>query len=559
MWDNPRGQLPGTGIRRDGENLYGGNLYGGSTQGVSGTSSGSVAVAGESSSGGLSLQGNVSGSGSGGASSGGQASACAGEERPSLFSDSGNRLPLFNPFATALSSLGPVERYEAEFMGASEFLNRRVNEELQRAFDAGIPSSEVYPSPEIYHIGTPSERPTSEGFRSAVSQGTSSVPSHPTSSPVSFGPSTPVQSASAAPAGLLSSPGGMSDVGSTLTPPGLPLRDPPRMAGSYGVPLNDPVFGISSGSIRCENPGQRPIPAPTPPPPAGSAGVRDPYVQILESQSAMSMLMMQMAREMNQRSLQQQLPQQPQQQVGQDPNQPQAAGQQGGQTGGYQKEMKMDEKWIPAMPVPGWKSWTSRGKELSGFKDWLEKFSGWLSLIHDAYGPELWETIHADYPIQPCRSPEQLMRSKRLFHILQKQFMGYSKIENLIRSRISATGITESNGFELLRLIRKEFSLMSRTEALSYRKMRLNFRVKRTEHLLDIIREVESEIESFHAMLDASVIVLGDVRISEGDQFLLYLRNLPSEVQEFLQVHRNAVTVQQLKTGVQDYYIRTRV
>ena len=102
---------------------------------------------------------------------------------------------------------------------------------------------------------------------------------------------------------------------------------------------------------------------------------------------------------------------------------------------------------------------------------------------------------------------------------------------------------------------------MSRTEALSYREMCLKFRVKRTEHLLDIIREVESEIESFHAMLDASVIVhqLGDVRISEGDQFLLYLRNLPSKVQEFLQVHRNAVTVQQLKTGVQDYYIRTRV
>ena len=62
-------------------------------------------------------------------------------------------------------------------------------------------------------------------------------------------------------------------------------------------------------------------------------------------------------------------------------------------------------------------------------------------------------------------------------------------------------------------------------------------------------------------MLDTSVIVhqLGDVRISEGDQFLPYLRNLPSKVQKFLQVHRNAVTVQQLKIGVQDYYIRTRV
>ena len=564
VWDNPRGQLPGTGIRSDAENLYSGNLYRGSAPGVSGTSSGSVAVAGESSFGGRSLPVNVLGSGSGGASSGGQVSACAGIERPSLFSESGNRLPISNPFAAAMASMGPVQRYESLYMGADEFLNHRVNEELQRAFEAGIPSSEVYPSAEIYHIGTPSERPTSEGFRSALSHGTSSVPSHPTSSPVSFGPSTPVQSASAAPARLLSSPGGMSDVAGTLTPPGLPLRDPPRVAGSYGIPLSDPVFGMSSGSFPCENPGQRPTPPPAPPQPAGSAGsagVQDPYAQILQSQSAMSMLMMQMAREMNQRSLQHQLPQQQQQQVGQDPNQTQAAGQQGGQTGGYQKEMKMDEKWIPAMPVPGWKSWTSRGKELSGFKDWLEKFSGWLSLIHDAYGPELWETIHADYPIQPCRTPEQVMRSKRLFHILQQQFVGYSKIENLIRSRISATGITESNGFELLRLIRKEFSLMSRTEALSYREMCLKFRVKRTEHLLDIIREVESEIESFHAMLDASVIVhqLGDVRISEGDQFLLYLRNLPSKVQEFLQVHRNAVTVQQLKTGVQDYYIRTRV
>ena len=88
VWDNPRGQLPGTGIRGDG-----GNLYGGSAQGVSGTSSGGVAVTGESSSGGRSLPVNVLGSGSGGASSGGQVSACAGIERPSLFSDSGNRKP----------------------------------------------------------------------------------------------------------------------------------------------------------------------------------------------------------------------------------------------------------------------------------------------------------------------------------------------------------------------------------------------------------------------------------------------------------------------------------
>ena len=43
------------------------------------------------------------------------------------------------------------------------------------------------------------------------------------------------------------------------------------------------------------------------------------------------------------------------------------------------------------------------------------------------------------------------------------------------------------------------------------------------------------EIESFHSMLDASIIAgqLGDVRISEGDQILLYMRNLPNKVQSF--------------------------
>ena len=97
------------------------------------------------------------------------------------------------------------------------------------------------------------------------------------------------------------------------------------------------------------------------------------------------------------------------------------------------------------------------------------------------------------------------MRSKRLFHLLQQNFTGYSKIENLIKSQISSLGITESNGFELLRLIRKEFSILSRFEALGYRDQCTKFRV-RSDHLLDIVREVQIEIESFHSMLKASVI-----------------------------------------------------
>ena len=107
-------------------------------------------MTGKSSSGGSSLPVNVLGNGSGGASASGQASVCAGEERPSLLSDSGNPSSNFQSFAAAMATLGPAERYESQYMGANEFLNGRLNEEFQRAFDAGIPSSAIYPSPEIY-------------------------------------------------------------------------------------------------------------------------------------------------------------------------------------------------------------------------------------------------------------------------------------------------------------------------------------------------------------------------------------------------------------------------
>ena len=241
---------------------------------------------------------------------------------------------------------------------------------------------------------------------------------HPTSSPVSFGPVmspqvSPQATVSAVPERAQSSPGNMPDVGGSSPggasfcagfplPPGLPLSDPPRVTGAYGVPAYDPDFGFALRGSAVDNQ----IPAPPPPQPAGDAGSRDPYLQLLESQSAMSMLMMQMAREMNQRSGHQ-VQQQP---VQQDPNQQQAAMQQPyGHQGLAPREMKMDEKWIPSMPVSPWKQWNTRGRELSGFKEWLEKFCGWLCLIQDAYGAELREAINANYHIQPCRSPEQIM------------------------------------------------------------------------------------------------------------------------------------------------------
>ena len=48
-------------------------------------------------------------------------------------------------------------------------------------------------------------------------------------------------------------------------------------------------------------------------------------------------------------------------------------------------------------------------------------------------------------------------------------------------------------------MIRKEFSLLSRSEALGYREQCVKFRVKKTDHLPDVMREVQTEIDSFHS------------------------------------------------------------
>ena len=65
---------------------------------------------------------------------------------------------------------------------------------------------------------------------------------------------------------------------------------------------------------------------------------------------------------------------------------------------------------------------------------------------------------------------------------------------------------------------------MSRPEALQYRNACLKYTVKKSD-LMDVLREIGAEIEGFHSMLEASLIAgqLTDLRINEGDQFLLYL------------------------------------
>ena len=210
-------------------------------------------------------------------------------------------------------------------------------------------------------------------------------------------------------------------------------------------------------------------------------------------------------------------------------------------------------------------SWSTRSKELSGFNGWLDKFASWLCLVHDSHAQELKEALNLPYSVVIVNQ-DQAIRSRRLFHLLQQSFSGYSRVDNVVKSQIAFYGIQEANGFELLRLLRREFSLMSRPEALQYREACLKYTVKKSERhlLMDVLREIGqigAEIEGFHSMLEASLIAgqLADLRINEGDQFLLYLRNLPEKVAEYVQLHCGATTVARVWESVVAYHTRMRL
>ena len=103
----------------------------------------------------------------------------------------------------------------------------------------------------------------------------------------------------------------------------------------------------------------------------------------------------------------------------------------------------MDTKWIPAAPLPDWKSWSTRSKELSGFKGWLDKFASCLCLVHDSYTQELKEALNLPYSVVIVNQ-DQAIRSRRLFHLLQQSFSGYSRVDNVVKSQIAFYGIQEA-------------------------------------------------------------------------------------------------------------------
>lgn len=221
---------------------------------------------------------------------------------------------------------------------------------------------------------------------------------------------------------------------------------------------------------------------------------------------------------------------------------------------------KFDMKWVPNTPLPNVSQWRTRLDEITHFWSWMEQLSSWLSLLHPSYQAEIKEVLHRKNILYDHElSADQLARSQRLLHLLKQSFQGFRRVEHLIQV-FEATGIGASSGYELLRQLRQDFSLHSRTEALHFRRELLDMKVVKTDDVHDILRQIDVALLKFQRLVSTYAYpqMIDDLKIPEADIYLLILRNLPVELRNYVKLH-SGETVNDLRRAVEFFHSRSRL
>ena len=217
-----------------------------------------------------------------------------------------------------------------------------------------------------------------------------------------------------------------------------------------------------------------------------------------------------------------------------------------------------DKSWIPGVPTPGWDKWRSRIDEITGFWSWCESLTSWLSLLAPQYQGEVREALLRTTSIPDGDlQGDQVARGQRLFHLLKQSFSGFKRVEHLMRLFEETSS---SNGFELLRQIRLEFSLQSRSEFLHFRTALLELKTSKTDSAMNTLREIDAQVLSYRKLVATLPFahMKVDVDINESDLYLLIRRNLPSDLDSYVSLHCGE-TVQDLRKAVEFFHTRTRV
>ena len=141
------------------------------------------------------------------------------------------------------------------------------------------------------------------------------------------------------------------------------------------------------------------------------------------------------------------------------------------------------EKWLAPAPTPDTSKWTSRESEVLGWSDYLSQLSSWAAQGSLDFATEInhasrWPAVVSWQSL----SQQQKARATRVVAVLRAAFTEHARTSMLINVFLEGISLQEAggsfsaiqasqgaNGYELLRQLTLEYSLRTRSEALSMR------------------------------------------------------------------------------------------
>ena len=216
------------------------------------------------------------------------------------------------------------------------------------------------------------------------------------------------------------------------------------------------------------------------------------------------------------------------------------------------------EKWLSSPPQSNHESWRTREDEILGMNQYLQELVSWANQGSVEFGREIaqcarWTTQIAYNTL----TKSQQSRAVRLFSLLKAAFNGHGRISLLIQGFSEGLDIVAvamqgdffgnsmsymGNGYELLRQLVKEFSLRSRSEAVSLRASLMSkvFQANAAygAPVADTIRQIEVAVARYlrlvSTLIDEDVNGLG---VGDSDQLTLLIRSLAEPAKSYVLHH----------------------
>ena len=221
------------------------------------------------------------------------------------------------------------------------------------------------------------------------------------------------------------------------------------------------------------------------------------------------------------------------------------------------------EKWLTPAPTPVG-TWRTREEEVLGWAGYLDELSSWAAGGSLEFSVEIQHSSRWPGPIRwSALSGAQQARSRRLMSILKAAFHDNPRCVALVNAfsegvashgvgssdRMAVAVNQQANGFELLRQLTLEFSLRSRSEALSLRTQIAgkSFVLAATQTspsslVSDTIRRIDYEAARFLRLLGTLPMQVDTtgLKLADSDMLVVLLKSLPETVKNYVLHHSGA-------------------